>query len=226
MNSKKKTARIAGLLYLLLAITGAFGIMYIPSEIYVSGDATATANNIIASDFLFRLGIVSNLISSVIYIFLALALGRLFKEVDAKHVKLMIYLVIIAVPIGILNVLNLIAALLLANGTDLIYAFEEAQRNELASFFIKLYIYGITLAGIFWGLWLYPFGRLVMKSKFIPKIIGVFIVIGCFAYLIDSTTTLLFPNINAMLSSILMIPLALGEFSIILWLLIKGVKEI
>ncbi len=73
---------------------------------------------------------------------------------------------------------------------------------------------------------MYPFGRLVMKSKFIPKIIGVFIVIGCFAYLIDSTTTLLFPNINAMLSSILMIPLALGEFSIILWLLIKGVKEI
>lgn len=225
MDSKKKNARIAGLLYLLLAITGAFGIMYIPSEIYVSEDATATANNVIESGLLYRLSMVSNLVSSVLYIFLALALGRLFKEVDAKHVKLMLSLVIIAVPIGILNVLNLVAAQLLANGTDLMYAFEEAQRNELASFFIKLYIYGLSLAGVFWGLWLYPFGRLVMKSKFIPKIIGIFIIIGCFTYVLDSVLTLLLPEFRKIIADFLMIPLALGEFSIILWLLIKGVKE-
>ena len=224
MDSKKKSARIAGLLYLLLAITGGFGIMYIPSSIQVTGDATATANNIVASEFTFRLSMISNLVSSVLYIFLALTLGRLFKEVDAKHVKLMLSLVIIAVPVGIFNVINLIAAQSLAGGTDFLGTFEQEQRNDLALFFLNLYNSGLSLAGIFWGLWLYPFGMLVIKSKFIPKIIGILLIIGCFAYVLDSFITLLFPEYKEMLSPILMLPLAIGEFSIVFWLLIKGVK--
>jgi hypothetical protein len=225
MDSKKKSARIAGLLYLLLAITGAFGIMYIPSSIQVTGDATATANNIVTSEFTFRLSMISNLISSVLYVFLALALGRLFKEVDAKHVKLMLSLVIIAVPIGIVNVINLIAAQSLAGGSDFLGTFEQEQRNDLALFFLNLYNSGLSLAGIFWGLWLYPFGMLVIKSKFIPKIIGILLIIGCFAYVLDSFLTLLLPEYRKMLADYLMIPLAIGEFSIVFWLLIKGVKN-
>ena len=225
MDSKKKSARIAGLLYLLLAITGGFGIMYIPSSIQVTGDATATANNIVTSEFTFRLSMISNLVSSVLYIFLALALGRLFKEVDAKYVKLMLSLVIIAVPIGIVNVINLIAAQSLAGGTDFLGTFEQEQRNDLALFFLNLYNRGLSLAGIFWGLWLYPFGMLVIKSKFIPKIIGILLIIGCFAYVLDSFLTLLLPEYRKMLADYLMIPLAIGEFSIIFWLLIKGVKN-
>jgi len=225
MDSKKKSARIAGLLYLLLAITGGFGIMYIPSSIQVTGDATATANNIVTSEFTFRLSMISNLVSSVLYIFLALALGRLFKEVDAKYVKLMLSLVIIAVPIGIVNVINLIAAQSLAGGTDFLGTFEQEQRNDLALFFLNLYNRGLSLAGIFWGLWLYPFGMLVIKSKFIPKIIGILLIIGCFAYVLDSFLTLLLPEYRKILADYLMIPLAIGEFSIIFWLLIKGVKN-
>ena len=224
MNSKKKNARIAGLLYLLLAITGGFGIMYIPSSIQVTGDATATANNIVTSEFTFRLSIISNLVSSVLYIFLALSLGKLFKEVDAKYVKLMLSLVIIAVPIGIYNVINLITAQSLAGGTDFLGTFEQEQRNDLALFFLHLYNSGLSLAGIFWGLWLYPFGMLVIKSKFIPKIIGILLIIGCFAYVLDSFLTLLLPEYRKILADYLMIPLAIGEFSIIFWLLIKGVK--
>lgn len=225
MDSKKKSARIAGLLYLLLAITGGFGIMYIPSSIQVTGDATATANNIVTSEFTFRLSMISNLVSSVLYIFLALALGRLFKEVDAKYVKLMLSLVIIAVPIGIVNVINLIAAQSLAGGTDFLGTFEQEQRNDLALFFLNLYNRGLSLAGIFWGLWLYPFGMLVINSKFIPKIIGILLIIGCFAYVLDSFLTLLLPEYRKILADYLMIPLAIGEFSIIFWLLIKGVKN-
>jgi hypothetical protein len=224
MDSKKKSARIAGLLYLLLAITGGFGIMYIPSSIQVTGDAAATANNIVTSEFTFRLSMISNLVSSVLYIFLALVLSRLFKEVDAKHVKLMLSLVIIAVPIGIFNVINLIAAQSLAGGTDFLSTFEQEQRNDLALFFLNLYNSGLSLAGIFWGLWLYPFGILVIKSKFIPKIIGILLIIGCFAYVLDSFVALLYPEYKEMLSPFLMLPLAIGEFSIIFWFLIKGVK--
>ena len=225
MDSKKKSARIAGLLYLLLAITGGFGIMYVPSSILVTGDAAATANNIVTSEFTFRLSMISNLVSSVLYIFLALALGRLFKEVDAKHVKLMLSLVIIAVPIGIVNVINLIAAQSIAGGSDFLGTFEQEQRNDLALFFLNLYNSGLSLAGIFWGLWLYPFGMLVIKSKFIPKIFGILLIIGCFAYVLDSFIALLVPEYKEMLSPILMLPLAIGEFSIIFWLLIKGVKN-
>lgn len=226
MNSKKKNARIAGLLYLLLGITGAFGIMYIPSNIMVAGDASATANNIIDSEFLFRLSIVSNLISSIIFIFLVLSLNNLFKEVNLKHAKLMVTLVTVAVPIAFLNTLNLIAAQILASGTDYLTVFDTNQRNSIMMFFLDLYKHGISIVGIFWGLWLYPFGILVIKSKFIPKIIGIFLIIGCFAYLIDSFTSLLFPHYKEIISPFLMLPLMIGEFSIIFWLLIKGIKEI
>ena len=226
MNSKKQNARIAGLLYLLLGITGAFGIMYVPSNIMVVGDASATANNIINSELLFRLSIVSNLISSVVFVFLVLSLNNLLKEVSIKHAKLMVILVTVAVPIAFLNTLNLIAAQILVSDADYLTIFDRDQLNSIMMLFLNLYKNGIYIVGIFWGLWLYPFGILVIKSKFIPKIIGVFLIIGCFAYLTDSFTSLLFPHYKEIISPFLMLPLMIGEFSIIFWFLIKGVKEI
>ena len=225
MNSKKKNARIAGLLYLLIAITGGFGIMYTQSSILVPGDATATANNLMDSEFMFRLSILSNLISQALTIFLVLSLSRLFKEVNPKLTKYMVTLVLVAIPISFLNVLNLAAAQMLVGGADFLQVFETAQLNSLALVFLNLYEYGISVVGIFWGLWLFPFGMLIIKSKFIPKIIGIFLTIGCFAYLIDSFISILLPEYKESVTAIIMLPLALGEFSTILWLLIKGVKD-
>ncbi|MFK5879245.1 MAG: DUF4386 domain-containing protein [Flavobacteriaceae bacterium] len=225
MDSKKKNARIAGVLYLLLGITGAFGIMYVPSNIMVAGDATATANNIVNSEFLFRLSMVSNLISQTIFVFLMLSLNRLLKEVNPKYAKLMVTLVTVSVPISFLNILNLVAAEILVSGADFLTVFDTNQLNAFTLLFLNLYEHGIYIVGVFWGLWLFPFGMLVIKSKFIPKIIGIFLVIGCFAYLADSFTSLLFPEYKEIISSIIMLPLALGEFSIIFWLLIKGVRK-
>jgi len=224
MKSNKKTARIAGLLYLLIAITGAFGIMYVPINIIVTGDATATANNIMESGLLYRLVIISNLISQTIFIFLVLALNSLLKEVNPRHAKLMVTLVTVAVPIAFLNTLNLVAAMILVSGADYLNVFEANQLNALMMGFLNLYEHGVFIVGIFWGLWLYPFGLLVIMSKFIPKIIGIFLIIGCFAYLTDSFTALLLPHYKDIISPFLMMPLMIGEFSIILWLLIKGVK--
>lgn len=225
MNSKKKTARIAGLLYLLIAITGGFGIMYVPTSIIIPGDATATANNIINSEFIFRLSILSNLISQTLTIFLVLTLSRLFKDVNPKLTKYMVTMVLVAVPISFLNVLNLVAAQILVSGADYLAVFNTDQLNSMAMVFLNLYEHGIAIVGIFWGLWLYPFGMLIIKSKFIPKIIGIFLTIGCFAYLTDSFTALLFPEYKETIAPIIMIPLAVGEFATILWLLIKGIKE-
>lgn len=225
MNSKKKNARIAGILYLLIAITGGFGIMYTQSNILVPNNATATASNITNAEFTFQLSIFSNLISQALTIFLALTLARLFKDVSPKLTKYMVTLVLVAVPISFLNVLNLVAAQMFVGGADFLNVFDTNQLNSLALVFINLYQFGISVVGIFWGLWLFPFGMLIIKSKFIPKIIGIFLVIGCFAYLIDSVISILFPEHKTSISSIIMLPLALGEFSAILWLLIKGVRE-
>jgi len=225
MNSKKKNARTAGLLYLLLAITGGFGIMYIPSSIIVAGDATATADNLMESELLVSISIVSNLIGQTIVIFLVMSLHRLLKEVNPEHAILMVIMVLVSVPIVFLNTLNLIAAQILVGGTDYLSVFDVNQLNAMMMVFLNLHEYGNYVAGIFWGLWLYPFGILVVKSKFIPKLIGIFLIIGCFAYLTDSFTSLLFPQYKESISPILMIPLAIGEFSIIFWLLIKGVKS-
>ena len=224
MESKKKTARIAGILYLIIAITGGFGIMYTSSSILVPGDATASASNIIASNFTYRLSIFSNLFSQALTIVLVLTLSQLFKDVSEKYVKYMLVFVLVAVPISFLNTLNLIGADILVSGVEYLNVFNEGQRNALALLFLNLYENGIYVVGIFWGLWLFPFGMLIVKSGFIPKIIGYFLIIGCFAYLIDSTVSLLFPEYKAMVSPMMMLPLAIGEFSTILYLLIKGVK--
>jgi len=225
MNSKKKTARIAGILYLLIAITGGFGIMYVPSSIIVPDDATTTANNLINSEFIYSLSILSNLISQALTIFLVLTLSRLFKDINPKLTKYMVTFVLVAVPISFLNVLNLAAAQMFVGGAEFLQVFETNQLNSLALVLLNLYEYGIAVVGIFWGLWLFPFGMLIIKSKFIPKIIGIFLTIGCFAYLIDSFVSILLPEYKESVSAIIMIPLAIGEFSTILWLLIKGVKE-
>lgn len=225
MNSKKKNARIAGLWYLLMAVTGAFGIMYTPLNIIVVGDASSTAQNLIDSGWIYRLSIVSNLIGQICFIFLGLALNRLLNEVDPKQSKLLVSLVIAAVPIAFLNTLTLIAAQMFVSGDGYLNVFEVNQLNALALGALNLYSQGVLIVQIFWGLWLFPFGILVIKSGFIPRIIGVLLVINCFAYLVITFTQLFEFQYVELISYILMPFLVIGEFAVIFWLLIKGVKE-
>jgi len=224
MNSLKKTARIAGFWYLLMAITGPIGLLYVPSKLIVPGDAAATANNIMASESLFRIGIVSNLLCQLAFIFLVLALYRLLKGVNQQHASLMVALVLFAVPIAFLNMLNPLAALLLLNGAGFLTVFEPNQLHALMMIFLNLQEHGNIIAQIFWGLWLFPFGWLVIKSGFFPRILGVLLIIACFGYLAHSLTFLLFPHYEAIVSSYAAIPEAIGELSMVLWLLIKGVN--
>jgi hypothetical protein len=212
MHSPTKTARIAGVLYLLMAITGAFSIMYIPSTFIVPGDAAATVARIQASESLYRVGIVSDLVTQILFIALVLTLYQLLKDVDRRYAVLMVILVLVSVPMAMINTLNLAAPLMLSSNA------------ELAMTFLNLRAHGVSTVSIFWGLWLFPFGMLVYRSGFIPRILGVFLIAGCFAYLIDSFTALLLPAFAPTVTQFMMIPLAIGEFSMIFWLLIKGVR--
>ena len=225
MNSTKKTARIAGLLYLVNGMTGFFSIIYVPSRLIVSGNAAATANNILASQRLFRLGIVSELICAAEFVFLLWVLYRLLGAVNKTHASLMVILGLVFVPIMFLNTLSEIAALMLLRGADFLSVFDQPQRQALAMQFLNLHGEGFGVAGIFWGLWLFPFGLLVFKSGFLPRILGVLLIAACFGYLADSLTPLLLPGYTNIVGRFASIPLTLGEPSTILWLLIMGAKD-
>jgi hypothetical protein len=224
MNSTKKTARLAGLLYVLVSIPGAFGLLYLPSHFVVSGDATATANKIVASEFVFRLCIVAELTGFIGFIFVVRALYRLLCGVNKTHASLMLTLMLVSIPISLLNVLNEIAALTLARGADFLSTLDKPQRDAMAMLFLDLHRYGIVVPQIFWGLWLVPFGILVFKSGFLPRILGVLLIIACFGYVTESVTPLLFPSYAHIVSSFAS-KLTLGEAPIIFWLLIMGAKD-
>lgn len=224
MHASRKTARIAGMLYLLVAITGAFSIMYVPETLVVPGNATATAEKITSSELLFRAGIASGLICQITFIFLVLALHRLLKDVDHAYAAAMVALVLVAVPIAFLNMVNNLAALVLLSGAEFLSAFTTTQLHSMVMLFLRLHEQGIVVVQMFWGLWLFPFGVLVFKSRFLPRALGVLLVIACFAYVTDSLTSLLLPRYKDVVSSFTAGPAGLGEFAIMLWLLIRGVK--
>jgi hypothetical protein len=224
MNSTKKTARIAGLLYLVNGVAGFFGIIYVPSRLIVSGNAAATANNILASERLFRLGIVSELICAAEFVFLLWVLHRLLGAVNKTHASLMVILGLVFVPIMFVNTLSEIAALMLLRGADFLSVFDTRQLEAMAMLFLDLHRYGYVV-GWMLGLWLFPFGVLVFRSGFLPRILGVLLIAACFGYLADSLTPLLLPSYEDVVGRIANIPLTLGEPAIILWLLIRGAKD-
>lgn len=225
MNPLKRTARIAGILYLALAITGAFGIMYIPTAILVPNDLLATATNILNNETLFRLSVFSGMVSQAIFVFLVLTLYQLFKDTDQRNARLMVGLVLVAVPIAFLNALNQLIALRLLGSESYLDSFNESQLQSLTTLFLNLGNDGTAVAQIFWGLWLYPFGLLVIKSGFIPKWIGYSLIVACFGYLFNSIAHFLLPNYVALVAPFTAISGTVAEFSIILWFLIKGAKE-
>ena len=184
-GSINRTARVAGWLYLSLVPLGFFG-MFASAGLVVAGDAAQTARHILASETLFRLGIVSALLVQVINIFVVVALYRLLKPVGKAMARLMVIFILLGVPIAMLNELNQFAVLFLLHGADTLTGFTAGQLQVWASLMLNLHQLGISIAGVFWGLWLFPMGYLVFKSGFLPKILGILLIIGCLGYLVDS----------------------------------------
>ena len=156
MRFIRNPGRIAGLLYVVASVVGIFGLLYVPSKLIVDGNAAETARNIAASETLFRLGIAAHLIGEALFVFVALALYDLLKAVNPRNALLMLTLILVAIPIAFLNELNAFAALSLAHGTDFLSVFGQPQREALVMLFLNLRGAGFDVAGIFWGLWLFP----------------------------------------------------------------------
>jgi hypothetical protein len=198
--------------------------MYVSSQIINQGDAIATAKNIIAKEFLFRTGIINDLVSNTIFVFLVLVLYRMFKQINEYQAKIMVALVIVQVPVVFIMESFNITSLMIFKG-ELLQTFEINQRQDLAMLFLKINDYGSLTIEMFWGLWLLPFGLLVLKSRFIPRIFGILLIIAGLAYINSSSISLLFPSHSAFVNQPTLLLVAIGEISITLWLLIKGVKN-
>jgi hypothetical protein len=211
-------ARVAGALYLMANIFAPFTLLYLPSLFIVRGDAAATASNIMASESLFRLGIVGNLFTFIANILLALALYQLLKVVNKNMASLMVILFLVGVPIAMLNEVSPLAVLRLLSGADYLKVYATDQLQALAYLLMGLHDQGLLIAHIFFGLWLLPMGYLVFKSGFLPKFVGVLLVIAGLGYVVQSFAAFLSYNINIILFT------GLGELIFLLWLLIKGVN--
>jgi hypothetical protein len=224
-SSLKKRARIAGLWYLAMAIVSAFGLLYVPSRIIVRGDAAATAGNILNAEPLFRLGILSVLVGQLIFVVVALELYNLFKDVNKNQARLMVALVVAAVPVMFTVALNQIGVLIVLHRPEYLKAFTLDQLNGLAGFLLDLYGHGEIIIGFFWGLWLLPFGSLAYSSGFIPKLLGILLIVGCAGYLIVSTLYVLSPASYDTVSGLTTILMSVGEPLMMLWLVVFGVKR-
>src|SRR5438477_3848377 len=223
MSSTNNPGRYPGLLYVLMSIVGFFAMAYVPSKLIVHGNATATANNISASETLFRFGIAGELIGQAGFIFVALALYDLLKGVNRRHASLMVTLIVVSIPIPFVNELNSIAALILVRGADFLSIFEKSQRDALAMLFLNLHHHGFVVAEIFWGLWLFPLGLLVYLSRFLPRFLGGWLALAGCAWIILSLTGILVPQYQDRVDAYSQ-PAFFGEIAFMLWLAIKGAK--
>ncbi len=225
MSSLSKDARIAGALYVLASAVGIVRLVYIPNVLVVSGDAAATASNIAAHESLFRFGIFTDLVASVLFLFLTFALYRLLKRVDETLAVLMVILGgLMVTPLSFMNTVNDAGTLLFVRGADFLSIFDKPQREAFAMFFLRLHHQGVLANEIFWGLWLLPFGFLVYKSRFLPRFLGVWLIANCFPYLALSVTGIFLPTYEGQLFKFAQ-PVMFGEVAMMFWLLIMGANE-
>jgi hypothetical protein len=222
MSSTRNPGRVAGSWYLLLCLVGPLRLIYIPDKLFVHGNATATANNIAAHEWLFRFGIVGDLLGAVILIFLTLAFYRLFKDVDQYlAVLVVIFGGVMPALIYFVNSVSDAGALMVVRGPDFLLVFDKPQRDALVMLLLRLHDHQITAAEILWGLWLFPLAILVYRSRFLPRFLGVWLVINGFAYVTMSFTGLLLPQYHNKVF-VFSQPALFGELALMLWLVIKG----
>jgi Domain of unknown function (DUF4386) len=227
MNSPKRLARIAGVLYLLVGIFGGFAEGFVEPKMYVAGNAAATAGNVVANAGLVRMGVVADLLDQTFFIFLAMALYILLKHVHKNVARAMVIIVALAVGITCLNTVFEFEGLRVATGAVNLAALGTGGSNALVLLLLDTQHYGILIAQIFFGLWLIPLGYLAYKSAgWFPKWLGILLVVGGVCYLVDLLALFLVPDFGQTIHTFIVIPSALAEISMVLYLLVIGVKTV
>jgi len=224
LGKLKKTARVAGIMYLLVMMHGMFSLLYVSPRLIVPEDATVTARNILASEFLFRIGSASELLHMIWYFLLTLALYMLLKPVSKNLASVLVLLAVVAVPIAMFSSLNNFAALSLLSGADFLTVFTADQLQTQALFHLNLNEQGYFIAQIFMGFWMLILGYLVYKSNYLPRFLGILFAIGGFGLLIESFQYFLFPGYQVISYPGLVVSI-IAEIAFCVWLLAKGVRD-
>ncbi len=224
MNSPKRLARIAGVLYLLNAIFSSFALLFADRKVYVASNATTTARNLVAHAALVRMGVVADLIQATLWIFLAMTLYLLLKHVNRSAAGAMVVLVAIGTAIVCLNAVFRFESLRVATGHVGSAALGTAGSNALALLLLDTQHYGILIAQIFFGLWLLPLGYLAYRSGMFPKVLGIALIMGGACYLVDTFALFLVPSVGKAINGSIVIPAAIAEISMVAYLLVIGAR--
>jgi len=222
MDSTKAAAHRAGALYFLFALLSIYSEFLVP-RFMVPGNAAATAHNIVASETAYRFGVLTSFANLVVFLFVVWTLQSLFRDVDRRQATLMVLLVAVGVAVGIANLLVKVAVLVLLSGADFLAVMPRPQLEALALGLLRMHSGGAGLVTAFWGLWLFPFGVLVIKSRFLPRILGFLLLVAGVGYLVTSCVSIALPAYRPVVSRVMM-PLYMGEVPVILWLLIMGAR--
>ena len=224
ISSPKRLARISGVLYLLVGIFGGFAEGFVDTKIYVAGNAAATAGNVVANAGLVRMGVVAHLLDGTFFVFLAMTLYILLRHVHKSAARAMLILVVLATGIICLNAVFQFEGLRVATDGSYAAGFGAAGSNALVLLLLDTQHFGTLIAQIFFGLWLVPLGFLAYKSGLFPKWLGVVLIVGGICYIVDLLAAFLVPNFGQKIHVFVVIPSAIAEISMVLYLLIKGVK--
>lgn len=223
MNTNKKTARLAGLLFLMMVVFGLLAEIFFRQKLFVADDVALTANNILSNAFLYRAGIISDILMTLSYLLTALVLYKLLSSVNKNLASAMVVLAAAGSVLLTFNILIEIAPLYILSGNDYLSAFNASQQQSLAMLFYNLYQHGYMIGQIFFALWVLPLGVLINKSGFIPKILGILFVVETIFGLMAVIVHFLVPN--GTLETIMMLPMMIAEFSFMFYLLIRGINE-
>ncbi|HVN00689.1 MAG TPA: DUF4386 domain-containing protein [Caulobacteraceae bacterium] len=224
MTETDKRARIAGAIYLLASLPAFFSLRYVPDAIVVKGDWAATLSRIGRSEDLFRLGIGAELLGAALWVLVVWALWRLFADVDRVQTWLMAALGLMTVPLLFMATVPELAVLTLLGDPRYAQGLQPGQEAALASLALRVHSETLTIAGVFWGAWLFPFGVLVWKSGFLPRLLGALLIVGGLGWIADSAAAIVAPAISPQVGPIANAATRVGELPIIFWLLFLGAR--
>lgn len=216
-------ARFAGLLYLLIAVFGGFAFFAGYESLVVPGDATATTNNILDSEFMFRIGAIGDSFTFLGEIVLIILLYKIFKPVGKSLSQIAAFSRLAMTAMIGMNLLNKLLVLQLLSGADYLTVFQPEQLQALALLFLNAYGYGSLIWGLFFALHLVIIGYLIIKSGYVPKFLRLLFVFASLGYLIDSLGRFVFPEYESIYQVIVLATIP-AELSFAFWILIKGVK--
>ncbi len=221
MTDERTIGRLAGILYLIVVVMGVFTLVYEPSQVIVTGGPEAAVNNITVHSSLFRASIAAFLIKQVAFLLLPLALYTLLRSVHHTAAILMAVLAVVSVPIALVSVVNKLDAVNLLTSAQRLTLSPSALQAQVMHA-LDAYGNGLLVTTLFWGLWLLPFGYLVFRSGFLPKVLGASLILGGLVYVAQVLLAILAPALE--LPSVMRLPAAVGEIGICLWLLFGSAR--